>query len=744
MAVKDDKVKGKGDAAPSSRNIPKKPRRDAGGPRPADAFNGYAFAGTVLSWILLLIGQRVLDAEQGASTMFTGLGVVGLVVCFGQRVWATMGAPADRRASTQLFAALSALGLVALALYAATTDWGRDLVGMERPKVGQPDDFGEIGTVVWVALLVTSLLPSILGELARRSMLRAERVESRRVIAAVVSGVALSFAMIYGSLFTYTAGKMEVFADFSYFRVAKPSESTARMIDSLDEPLKIRLYFPTHSEVRTKVERYFQELGKMTPKVEVEALDRLLVPDRAKEDKVRKDGVIVLQRDQMTETLDIGTEEDRAANTLKKLDGEFQKVLLKAMRDKGVVYLTVGHGELNESTDRDSMRTVRILRQLIESQNHSLKNLGLSQGLGNAVPDDADVVVVLGPTEPFSEAEVESLKRYGEGGGKLLLALDPDAQVDLSPIAAAVGLSWRDKLVVNDKVLFPMKRNESDKKVLVAKRFSSHASVSTLSKLAARGAAVLIPGSAPLDKLEGADKALRIDFAVKSVPGSYVDEDGSFSYDKDTEKKATYNLVAAVSRPVAPSEGDAKDDKKSPGAAGPEMRAFVIGDADVFTDPVMDYAKTNRLLFLEALRWLHGEESFSGEISETEDKRIVHTKSEDQIWFYTAILGVPSLVLGAGLLFTRRRRRKQQPHKQGAAGKAKSAEDKTDAPKRNAKARAKKTKPEPKKSEPEESARDESEPEESESEAEKAQDEPESETSEDESESDDEDEEDDK
>ncbi|HHH29717.1 MAG TPA: LPXTG cell wall anchor domain-containing protein, partial [Polyangiaceae bacterium] len=87
---------------------------------------------------------------------------------------------------------------------------------------------------------------------------------------------------------------------------------------------------------------------------------------------------------------------------------------------------------------------------------------------------------------------------------------------------------------------------------------------------------------------------------------------------------------------------------------------------------VMDYAKTNRLLFLEALRWLHGEESFSGEISETEDKRIVHTKAEDQLWFYTAILGVPSLVLGAGLMLTRRRRRKRKapaPAKMPAAKK---------------------------------------------------------------------------
>jgi len=279
-----------------------------------------------------------------------------------------------------------------------------------------------------VTLLDVSLLPSILGELARRSMLRAERFESRRVLAAVVSGVAMALALSYGSLFAYASGKLEVSADYSFFRVAKPSESTGRMLDSLKEPLKVLVFFPAHSEVGAKVITYLEDLRKLSDKIVVEVHDRLLDPDLANEHKVRKDGVIVLVRDKMSETLDIGDDEGRAAGKLKKLDGEFQKVLIKALRDKRTAYLTVGHGELNESTDRKSLRTVTMLRQLIESQNYSIKNLGLSEGLADKVPDDASVVLVLGPTEAFSEREVEALGRYGEGGGKLLLALDPEAK----------------------------------------------------------------------------------------------------------------------------------------------------------------------------------------------------------------------------------------------------------------------------------------------------------------------------
>ena len=658
----------------TKKPLPKKgPRRGARpankGASQAETFNSYAFIGTLAGWLLVLAGERIFSGGEGDgfAKFCTTLGVVALLAAFGQRVWAMTSTSADRKPAAQAFTLLNGLSLLALAVYYATTEAGREMFGVETPRTGQPDDFGDITLVVFVALLVLSLLPSVLGELARRSMLRARFVESRRVIAAVVAGVAVSCALTYGTLFTYAAGKVDWHMDFSFFRVAKPSDATVRMLDTLDEPLKVLVFFPTHSEVRQKVELYLSELQQKSAKISFEVHDRLLVPDLAKEHKVRKDGQLVLVRGKMSQTLDIGADAGKAASKLKKLDGEFQKVLLKAMRDKRTVYLTVGHGELNEETDRKSLRTVRLLRQLIESQNYTIKNLGAAQGLGNTVPDDADIVVVLGPTDPFSPQEVEALKRYGEGGGSLLLALDPDAKIDLQPLAEIVGVKWSPGIVVNDKVLYRIKNNDSDKKILVAKRFSSHAAVSTLSKLAARGAAVLVPGAAGLDKLDKSDKSFKVDFAVKSVPGSYVDLNENWTYDKDSEKKATFNLVAAVSKSVVPSEEEDKK-KKAKGDAF-EMRAMVIGDADVFTDPVMDFAKTNRLLFLEAMRWLGGEESFSGEISEEEDVRIVHTKEQDQAWFYGAIVGVPGSLGGVALFLARRRRRRSNDQRKKALKK---------------------------------------------------------------------------
>src|SRR5204862_3561662 len=132
-------------------------------------------------------------------------------------------------------------------------------------------------------------------------------------------------------------------------------------------------------------------------------------------------------------TVTVGTDMKDAAKNLKTLDKDFQERLYKLLRERRTIYLTVGHGEVNDDEDRsgpdkqETGRSAQILRTLLGKQNYTAKNLGLSQGLATDVPDDADVVMILGPTQPFAPEELLALERYAKRGGKLLMALDPDA-----------------------------------------------------------------------------------------------------------------------------------------------------------------------------------------------------------------------------------------------------------------------------------------------------------------------------
>jgi hypothetical protein len=652
----------------------------------ADLWNGWAFGAMIAGWVLLLLGRRVLVGEGGLDETLTFLGAALLVGSFGQRVWAVMTASPDRRGAAAWFAVLSAIGILALLTYALTTEWGRELLGVEHPKPGKPDTFGDVTAVAWVALFVVSFIPSVLGEIARLTMTHAERFESRRVISAVVAGIAVSSALVYGALFTYAGSKVDWSADFSYFRVARPSESTKRMVERLDERLEVQVFFSPHSELRPKVMGYFEELRSMSDRLDISVHDREAEPDVAKEAKVNKGGVVVLKSGEKREILDIGEDEAKAAPKLKKLDGEFQKTLMKVVRSRRTVYLTVGHGELNESTDVSTGRSAKLLKDFLTAENYTAKDLGISQGLANAVPDDADMVLVLGPTQRFSDSEVESLRRFAIGGGRLLLALDPDSLVDHGPLAAIVGIGWKQALVVNDDVLVRVSNKQTDKKNLVVKRFSSHAAVSTLSKAGTQFPVILL-GSAPLDKLDDADKELKIDLAGKSVPASYLDLNGNWAFDKDTEKRDTFNVIAVVSRAAVPAEGAEKDKKDEAAPDEGEMRAYVVGDADAFNDIVLGQIRGNQYMIGDAIRWLGGEESFSGEISSEEDVAIVHTKEQDQLWFYSTVILIPSLVGGIGFLVSRRTRKKKAPPR--AAPKAEPREPTAKKKKKKAVAKAK-------------------------------------------------------
>jgi hypothetical protein len=604
--------------------------------------------------VLLFIGERIVTSD-GLRYAFSGLGAAGLVATTAVRLMRSGGAT-ERHRAERVLALCSAGGLLAVGIYfLTTTEAGRALYGYAGLKPETRARVDGATTVAWIALLVLSVLPLVMGEIALAPMRRAAMIEARRVRAAIQSGVVLASAALYATLLTYAAGELDVKADYSYFRTGRPSESTKKVAASATETIEVKAFFPELNDVGTEVSGYLRELGAAAPNLKIEQYDRLLVPSVAKEAKVTTDGVVVLSRGNSRDTLTIGADMKTAANKLKTIDGDFQKALLKVLREAHVAYFTVGHGELNESKGSEAAegRTAKTLRRIFETQNYTVKDLGLVQGLGTDVPADATTVVVLGPTQAFLPEEVQSLKRFLERGGHALLALDPDAKIDLEPLAALAGLSWSPTLLANDKVYVRRRFNNSDRANLATNRFSSHASVSTVSRNSGR-MPVIFPGASSLDKAATAAPELKIDFIVKSLGDTFDDKNGDFEFQTGQEKRSAYNLAAAVSRSVPPPP-------TYKGKDPPEMRAIVTADADAFSDAAFGN-EPNIFFTADIVRWLGGEESFSGAINNAEDVRIEHTKQKDTIWFYGTILGAPALVLGVGLLVSRRPRR---------AGKAK-------------------------------------------------------------------------
>ena len=682
-------------------------------PAPAWVFPLYA-AGLAL----VFLGQRVLSGLEKGGGAVTALGALCVVAATALRFSPRFKTGGERQSIESLLAVLSLTGLLALALYFATTDAGSAKLGLDNLAASKKEHVLGVLRVLWIALVAVSLLPMLFAETALGPMRHAERPESRRVRAAASAGLTLVIAAIYGALFVFAAGGVSWKADYSYFKTSRPSEPTRKIAASLAEPVKVVAFFPDVNEVRNEVSGYLRELAAGIPKLQVQVTDRLLSPKLAKELHATQDGVIILSRGSVNYTITLGTNIDDARPKLKTLDRDVKEQLLKLARAHLTAYLTVGHGELNDTKGKeDPAHSASIARTLLQKQNFTLKDLGLAQGLASEVPDDADVVLILAPSDPFGPEEIGALQRYADRGGHLFIALDPDAngsQITSAPgqanpseeapasatpvpssappqpapsanpakaadknkakeeppepappgLAALAGLAqltYSPTVLANDHAHVRLSFNNSDQTRLISNSFSSHASVSTLSRNAP-AAAVVFFGAGSLDRAPNA--TAKIDFAVKAPSGSFADRNKNFVQDKDTEKSGTFNIVAAVSRPItgqppAPAmpakAGDKKPNDKKPEAK--EMRAFVVADSDAFSDLVMSNVRGNQFLLADAVRWLVGEASFAGAETSEEDIHLESTKQQDLSWFYATIFGAPCAVLAAGVFISRRSRR---------------------------------------------------------------------------------------
>jgi len=122
--------------------------------------------------------------------------------------------------------------------------------------------------------------------------------------------------------------------------------------------------------------------------------------------------------------------------------------LLRVSQSEKTVYFLIGHGE-NDPIDAEERTGYGVLRQVLETENYRVRPLPLQQA--GAVPPDADLVIVSGPKDEISPAELEALSAYFAAGGNALFMLDPYTVPGLSRYLAQFGFMLNEDVLVDDQ-----------------------------------------------------------------------------------------------------------------------------------------------------------------------------------------------------------------------------------------------------------------------------------------------------
>ncbi|HNC98361.1 MAG TPA: hypothetical protein PKW90_19675, partial [Myxococcota bacterium] len=178
----------------------------------------------------------------------------------------------------------------------------------------------------------------------------------------------------------------------------------------------------------------------------------------------------------------------------------------------------------------------------------------------------------------------------------------------------------------------------SDRAYVATNKFSSHESISMLSKRSTDLTMVVPSAGSISEKKDGPGKYTVV---VKGMPDWFSDLNGNYNFDKDTEKRGQVDVAAVVTGPAE---------------AGKEWRAVVISDATWLSNVVVMQVVGNQAFYSETVGWLAQDPSIGGEQESEEDIKIQHTKEGQEYWFLGASVGVPGLVMLLGTLNVMRRR----------------------------------------------------------------------------------------
>lgn len=618
--------------------------------------------------LALYVGQRVLDGLEGWQLLVSSLGGIALLLAAGLRV-RDLRAAKDPGLRLGHRIALMALlvGVASVVLYAGTTE--RFTQGLQLDDAGEERWLG-IMRVLWPIVWLLGTVPLMVVDQGLRSS--PVVIPLRRVREAAIHGLVAAMGLCLVFPLNYIATKRNERWDLAYFKTPAPGTATLALVDALDEPVTVRIFMPPSSEVAEELRAYFSQLEG--PKVQLEILDQAANPRLAKALGIRDNGTVTMTQGDVTALMDapetpegqapepepedeagkpvtkrlrVDTELDKAKRTLKKLDGEVGKMLIELGQGPRVAYFTTGHGELNWSQEKEMLdASIRALRTRMQELGFTVKQLGLTEGLGEKVPDDASVVLVLGPRKPFFQAEVDAITTYVDRGGSLLLAREPTPNLDgvmlpddpLDGLMTKLGVKMGEGILASERNVVPLARNRLDAFNLVTNGFTAHPTTRQLSDRSEQ-LALVTPATGFLEELP--DQPNSITFVVRSLAYTWADLDANTRFDGDAgEVKEARNIMAVVE-----------------GGEGTRWRAVVTADASMFADLGVGLSLGNQRLAEDTLNWLIGAEALAGTTENEEDVKIEHTREGQQWWFYLSVLVVPLGVVLLGAIRIRLRRK---------------------------------------------------------------------------------------
>ncbi len=472
---------------------------------------------------------------------------------------------------------------------------------------------------------------------------------ARRLLFGANTVLAILLAAALFAMVNYLSARHYSRTDVSRARLYELSAKSRQLLAGASNRIDAVLFFRPEHALYDYADSLLREYELACPMLHIEHVD----PDReqaraselVRKFGLRRPGVIIFScggiddivNDADLVELDITGAESGVPPRRTGFLGEqaFSTAILHVTQPRvPVVYFLLGHGE-RDPRDHDKFNGFSGIARAVAGDHIETRTLMLTQS--NAVPADADAVVIAGPDHKFAAAEVNALRRYLARSGRMLLTLDASGDGGLSGLLEEWGVRIGKGLVADTGG----NRSGTD---LFINNFAAHPVTAPLTNIT-----VVLHLPRPLEAIaaSGADKP-KVTPLLFSPATSWAEtdlENKNMKFDAGQDRRGPLPVALAVEKgPVAGVDIDIRP-----------TRLVVIGDTTFAVNNSL--VGGNPDLFLNAINWLLDRQTLlSIAAKPVQDVRLVMDRRQLSLLFAAVVVAMPALVALAGALMWLRRR----------------------------------------------------------------------------------------
>jgi len=407
------------------------------------------------------------------------------------------------------------------------------------------------------------------------------------------------------------------------------SDQTNKVVKGLKQDVTVTYFDQTSrfAQARDTLDRY----DNLSPRLRVDYIDPDKNPQVARAAGVRSYGTIFVQAGDKQEEAKSVSEEEITGALIRALKGGARTICAVS-----------GSGE--HSLDETGRVGYSTLKEVLEKNNYKTRAISLIEK--PEVPSDCTILLVGGPRFDYLEPAVSALRSYVEGGGRAIVMLDAPVKLGKEEVAENAALtklleSWgvtlsKDLILDTSGIgqLFGL-----SEVVPLVSSYEYHAIVRDMREIA-----TAFPLSRSLET-KSADK-VTVDKLFSTGGNSYATSNLSSAeirLNPDKDKKGPFTLAAAGTY--------------NTGKENNQGRFVVVGSSGWTANNFIRF-NGNRDLFLNMMNWLSSDEDLiSIRPKEPEDRRLTLTRAQMSRIFYSNVIGLPIIVIAAGLSVWWRRRK---------------------------------------------------------------------------------------